>query len=359
MIPPVVHVASGREWRGGQRQVWLLARALGRMGVDQVVVTGAGTELARRLRAARVPLRAATWGAGLDPRVLWAILRELRRRPAVLHAHDAHAVTLAGLAARVTGSPLVVTRRVDFPLRRRGFWARAERVIAISQAVAQVLERDGIERDRITVVHSGIALESTRGVTRLGIRGRLGLPPTASVAANVAALVPHKDHATLIGAAKRLEHRLPGLHWVVAGEGDLRSELERRISESDLRHRVHLVGHVDEPARLIADADLFVMSSREEGLGTSVLDAMALGIPVASTGAGGLPEMLANGAGLVVSPGDSAGLAEAVALILGDIELRTRLVERARVEVLRFTDERMAEEVGSVYRSCAHSIGGS
>jgi glycosyltransferase involved in cell wall biosynthesis len=119
------------------------------------------------------------------------------------------------------------------------------------------------------------------------------------------------------------------------------------------------VGHLDDPVRLIADADLFVMSSREEGLGTSVLDAMALGIPVASTRAGGLPEMLGNGAGLVVPPGDPAALADAVGRVLDDSALRASLVERARAEVLKFTDRRMAEEVGSVYRSCAHSLDGS
>jgi glycosyltransferase involved in cell wall biosynthesis len=277
----------------------------------------------------------------------------------MLHAHDAHALTLAGLSASLTGAPLVVTRRVDFPLRRRGYWGRANRIIAISRAVATVLERDGIARDRITVIHSGIALDSARSVSRLGIRDQLGLPPTARVAANVAALVPHKDHRTLIAAAKQLEGRIPELHWIVAGEGPLRPELERQLSELGLRGRVHLIGHVDDPTRLIADSDVFVMSSREEGLGTSVLDAMALGIPVASTAGGGLPEMLGNGAGVVVPVGDSPALADAVAGIIEDRELRLRLVERAAMEVQRFTDRRMAEEVASVYRSCAHSLGGS
>ena len=359
MIPRIVHVASGREWRGGQRQVWLLARALGRMGVEQVVVTGRGTELARRVRAGGVRVHPTSWRMGLDPRVLWPILRELRRSPAILHAHDAHSLTLGGLATQLTGTPLVVTRRVDFPLRRRGYWGRAQRVIAISNAVAGVLQRDGIPRDRITVVHSGISLESIAAVTRLGIRGQLGLSPHALVAANVAALVPHKDQATLIAAAARLKQSFPDLHWVVAGEGELRPVLERLVDQAGLRGRVHLVGHIEDPVRLIADADLFVMSSREEGLGTSVLDAMALGIPVASTGAGGLPEMLRNGAGLLVPPGNPEALANAVVRILGDGDLRAQLAERARAEVLRFTDSRMAEELGSVYRSCVHSLGGS
>jgi glycosyltransferase involved in cell wall biosynthesis len=339
--------------------VWLLAQALKRLQVEQIVVTGAGTELARRLRSSGVPIHTVPWKFGLDPRVIPVVLRELRRTPSVLHAHDAHAVTLAGVCAGLTGAPLVVTRRVDFPLRRRGFWGRADRVIAISNAVAEVLVRDGIQRERISVVHSGISVDATQAVERLGIRDLLGLAPGALVAANVAALVPHKDHATLLTAAKQLEHRHPDLHWVVAGEGDLRPALESRIRQLGLRDRVHLMGHITSPERLIADADLFVMSSRQEGLGTSVLEAMALGTPVASTAAGGLPEMLGHGAGLLVPPGDWAALADAVDRMLGDSTLRTDLIERARAEVLRFTDRRMADEVRSVYRSCAHSLDGS
>jgi glycosyltransferase involved in cell wall biosynthesis len=347
----VVHVASGREWRGGQRQVSLLARELGRLGVAQVVVTGGGGALAARLRDDGIPLHAVSWSAGLDPRVLPALLAELREGESLVHAHDAHAVTLGGVAASLTGRPLVATRRVDFHLRRRGFWGRAARVVAISNAVADVLVEDGIGRDRIAVVHSGIGPEDLEATPKLGIRARLGLEGNALVAANVGALVRHKDQATLVRAAGRLTERFPTLHWVVAGEGPERPALERLRAELGLDGRVHLLGHVDEPARLIADADCFVMSSREEGLGTSVLEAMALGIPVASTTAGGLPEMLQGGAGVLVAPADPAALAEAVARLVSDPLLVRGLVAQARATVQGFTAARMAEAVLSVYRS--------
>jgi glycosyltransferase involved in cell wall biosynthesis len=350
----VIHVASGREWRGGQRQVWLLARELERSdGLTQVVVTGGGSVLAERLRASGVSVRSANWRAGLDPRVCPVILSELRRSPAILHAHDAHALTLAGLCAGWSGAPLVATRRVDFHLRRRGFWAKADHIIAISHAVAAVLVTDGIAPARITVVHSGIPL--TPPPAPLGIRSRLGLPHDVLIAANVAALVPHKDHATLLRAAKLLESSHSRLHWVISGEGPGRHPLERLRSELGLGDRVHFLGYVDEPARLIVESDVFVMSSREEGLGTSVLDAMSLGIPVASTSAGGLPEMLDDGAGLLVSPEDPPALAEAVSRILDDGGLRVRLIQQARAVVRQFSAERMAAKVRTVYRSCAQS----
>jgi glycosyltransferase involved in cell wall biosynthesis len=349
----VVHVASGREWRGGQRQVWLLARALKRDGARQIVVTGRDSELATRLRNSGVAVRGVTWRAGIDPRVLPALLAESRVGPALLHAHDAHALTLAGIAAWRARVPLVVTRRVDFPLRRRVCWGRADRVIAISNAVADVLRRDGLDPGRISVVHSGIDLAETEQATPLGLRAQLGLPPDALVAASVGALVPHKDHETLICAAALLAGRCPTLHWVVAGDGPLRPRLAGLIHQLGVPGRVHLVGHVAEPVRLVADADVFVMCSREEGLGTSVLDAMARGIPVASTSAGGLPEMLKDGAGLLVPPGRPEDLAEAVARLISDPQLRTDVSRRAREAVRAFSAERMAAEVRTVYRSCA------
>ncbi len=349
----MVHVASGREWRGGQRQVWLLARELHRQaGVSQVVVTGAGSELARRVRLEGVPVREVGWKLGLDPRVCAAVLAELRGGPALLHAHDAHAVTLAGICGSLAGRPLVATRRVTFHLRRKGFWGRACRVIAVSRAVAATMESDGIDPARLVVIHSGVALDAVRTAAPLGIRATLRIPADALVAVNVGALGPDKDHETLLRAAKLLERRCPKLHWVVAGEGRLRPALERLLGEASLHGRVHLVGHLDDPLRLIADADLFVMSSRHEGLGTSVVDAMARGIPVASTSAGGLPELLADGAGLLVPPGDPPALADAVARIVDQPALRQALAERGRLAAERFSAERMAAAVRSVYRSC-------
>ena len=349
----VVHVASGREWRGGQRQVWLLARELARMGdVEQVVVTGAGGELARRLTADGVAVHSVRWAAGLDPRVLPAVLAEVRAGGSVLHAHDAHSVTLAGFCSWFTGTPFVATRRAEFHLRRPGMWRRARRVIAISRAVAEVLMADGIAAELVTIVPSGISMDDTRSATPLGIREGLGLDAKARVAVNVAALVGEKDHTTLLRAAERLREAEPSLHWVIAGEGPLRPEIERLRDKLGLSACVHLLGHISEPVRLIADADVFVMSSRQEGLGTSVLDAMASGIPVAATAAGGLPELLSDGAGLLVTPGDSSALADAVHRILTDQVLRGALIDRANHAVLRFTARRMAADVLSVYRSC-------
>ena len=359
MTPAIVHVASGREWRGGQRQVWILARELARRGVDQVVVTGGDSELARRLGSAGVRVRPVRWRAGLDPRVLPAILGELRHRSAILHAHDAHALTLAAVGAGLSGAPLVVTRRVIFPLRRKLFWARADRVIAVSGAVRDALTRAGLASERLAVIPSAVDIAELRAAIGPDVRTRFGLPEKGQVAVSLGALTPEKDQSTLIEAAALLVRDLPALHWVIVGEGPLRSALQGRIARLGLEKRVHLVGQLADPHMALAGADVFVLSSLAEGLGSSLLAAMALDVPVVATRVGGVPEVLGSSAGVLVPPSRPADLAAAVHRVLSEPGYAADLRQAARRELRRFTVGAMAEQVVKVYRSCAHSLEGS
>ena len=354
----IIHVASGREWRGGQRQVLLLAAALAarRDAPDQVVVTGQDTPLARRLAEAGVSVAAVGWRAGLSPAAQAGVLREIARGPALLHAHDAHAVTIAGLAAMLTRSPFIATRRAVFPLHRAGFWTRADCIIAISDAVRSTLVAGGVDPARIARVYSGIDVEAVRRVRPGRIREELGLRNGAALAVSVGALGRDKDHDTLLTAAAALRTRRPELHWAIAGEGPLRAALESRIAELGLGDRVRLMGALDDPLALVAAADVFVMSSRDEGLGTSVLDAMALDVPIAATRTGGIPEMIREDAGLLSPPRDGPALADSVDRLLGDSSLRSEVVRAAHQRVERFSAHEMAEGVLTVYRSVAEAV---
>lgn len=351
----MVHAASGREWRGGERQVLLLARALANEpDLHQLVLTSRGGELERRLVAEMLPVRGIPWAIGLDPRALFHLCllsRPSRSSRPILHAHDSHAVTLSALASRWSGAPLIATRRVDFSLRRPWPWQQATRVIAVSNAVRDVGIADGLDPDRVQVIHSGIDLDAAPAAGGVSFRQRLGLTPNSKLAVNIAALVGHKDHRTLIAAATLLVPRLPDLHWAVAGAGPLRTELLREIASANLTSRVHLLGPISDPMQLLASADVFVMSSRQEGLGTSVMDAMRLGIPVVATRAGGLPELLAGGAGLLCPIENPAALASVVEQVLTQPNEAERLRGAGLVRAQQFSYMRMAAEQVSVYRS--------
>ena len=293
------------------------------------------------------------WGPSLDPRALWHLSRAVATfRPDVLHAHDSHALQLAHWARRLAGArargragapALVATRRVDFHVRPGSVWLRADRVIAISEAVKGILVTDCVPAARITVVWSGIDADEVRQAAArpLDIRARLGLASRTPLAVNVAALVDHKDHRTLLGAARAARDARPDLHWAIAGEGELRRGLTAEIARLGLADRVHLLGHIADADALIREADVFVMSSKEEGLGSVVLHALALGTPVVATRGGGLPEIVPQD--WLVPVGDADALARKVLAAL-DHPSRVPLPSQ-------FTAAVMARGVLALYRS--------
>jgi L-malate glycosyltransferase len=359
VTPRIVHVASGREWRGGQRQVMLLARELAHREIDQVVVTGINSELARRLISAGIEVQQAAWGPGLDPRVLPIILGELRRRPSLLHAHDAHALTLAALCSVMTGAPLVATRRVTFPLRHTLLWRRARRVIAISTAVRHALIADGLSPERLVVIPSGVDVDELQVSLTADVRTRFSLPDTGQVAVSLGALTSEKDQSTLVAAAALLVRDLPELRWIIVGEGPLRPALEQQAVRLGVDRCVHFVGQLDDAHVALAGADVFVLSSNAEGLGSAVLAAMALDVPVVASRVGGIPELIGSGGGVLVTPGNAREFATAVHRVLTDFDYGKILTRAAHRELQRFTAAGMADQVLEVYRSCVHSLDGS
>jgi L-malate glycosyltransferase len=338
----VLQVDSGREWRGGQNQVRLLCRELNGRSVTQLLATRQNGELARRAAAVGVAIEGMTWDIGLDPRAWWQLRRTIASfQPDVIHAHDSHALNLAATLAGER--PLVATRRVDFRIGRFGAWRRPDRVIAISEAVKRVLVSDGLAPDAIVVVYDGIDPEEVRAAAQppLDIRTQLRIPARAPLAVNAAALVDHKDHHTLIRAAQYARDLQPDLHWIIAGEGRLRATLLADIQRLGLATRVHLVGYVERVDALIAEATVFVMTSKEEGLGSVILNALALGRPVVATAGGGIPEILPPDALVPVGGADA---------------LAHKVVESVRAPATtslppRFTVRAMADDVLALYQA--------
>jgi glycosyltransferase involved in cell wall biosynthesis len=232
-------------------------------------------------------------------------------------------------------------------------------VIAVSGAVRDALTRDGLASEQLAVIPSAVDIAELRAAIGPDIRTRFGLPEKGQVAVSLGALTPEKDQSTLIEAAALLVRDLPALDWVIVGEGPLRSTLQGRIARLGLEKRVHLVGQLADPHMALAGADVFVLSSLAEGLGSSVLAAMALDVPVVATRVGGVPEVLGSSAGVLVPAGRPADFAAAVCRVLMEPGYAADLKQAARRELRRFTVGAMAEQVEQVYRSCAHSLEGS
>ncbi|MCB9759343.1 MAG: glycosyltransferase [Alphaproteobacteria bacterium] len=326
----VLHVDPSSEWRGGQRQLTLLVEGLAAQGFAQTVACASGGPLERRLPASVARLALRPDG---HPANAWALRRWLARHPVdLVAAHSSHAHGLAVLA----GARPVVHRRVDFPVARtpisRLKYARARGFICVSEAIRAVLAGCGVDPARCVVVSDGVRVPPKVPPASLG-EGRVVLA--------VGALVDHKDHATLAAAAEGLEARV-----VVAGEGPLRAALAGGPLE--------LLGHRDDVPALLARADVFVHSSRTEGMGQAVAEAMAAGVPVVVTAAGGVPELVGD-AGLVVPPQDPDALRAALRQALAGVHPDPALA-RERV-MTRFSVDAMVAGTARTYRRWGVSPG--
>jgi glycosyltransferase involved in cell wall biosynthesis len=303
----------------------------------------------------------------MDFTAAWRLARVVKQlRPDVIHAHDAHGVAMASLAlslgaasARNGEPPLVVSRRVDFHLRGNSFsrWKhrQVDCFIAASEAIRQMLLADGVPEDRTVTVHEGIDVEHVLAAPVVNIHEAFFLPHNAPVVGNIAALVPHKGQRHLIEAAHIVVRRTPDVRFVILGEGELREQLERLVREYHLEKHVLLPGFRTDVLGCLKSFDLFVMSSVTEGLGTSLLDAMACSRPIVATQAGGIPEVVENGVtGVLVPPRDHKAIADAIIALIEDPARRTAMGQAgfARVNA-RFTVERMIAGTAAVYARVA------
>jgi glycosyltransferase involved in cell wall biosynthesis len=354
-----IHIDTARTWRGGQNQVLLTVLGLRAAGHRTILVAHAEGELRQRAREGLelVPLAPKT---EMDLGAAWRLSRLIKRlKPEVIHAHDPHAVAMSALALSMSpaGSrlPLIASRRVDFHLKgnalSRWKYRQVDWFVCASEAIRRMLVADGIPDAQALTVYEGIDLERAAAAPPAELRADFWLPHDAPLVGNVAALVPHKGQKHLIDAAALVIQKVPDARFIIAGEGELRSALERQIKERRLEKHVFLAGFRPDVLSVHKAFDLFVMSSVTEGLGSSLLDAMACEKAVVATTAGGIPEAVVDReTGLLVPPRDPEAMARAiVALLLDERARRTMASAGLRRVHERFSVERMVRDTLRVY----------
>lgn len=342
----VLQVDTERGWRGGQRQTLLVARALAGAGHECTVVARAGEPLAERAAAAGLRVVAVRPRSELALGTAVALRRLIRREAIqIVHAQAAHAHTLAVLASLGTGARVVVTRHLAKRLRdnaaTRWKYARAASVLAVSEAAADVLVQSGIARERVEVVHAGVEVDRPVTPAAPDRLAALGVPAAAPLAVMIGALVAQKDPLTFVRAIAAARRLVPDLHALLVGDGALRTNVESEVHALGLADVVHLAGFRDDVDELLAAADVAVLSSRFEGLPLVVMDAFALGVPVAATAGKGIPELVVDGeTGLLAPVGDHEALGAAIARLLREPALRDRLAAAGRERAREFSIER-------------------
>jgi L-malate glycosyltransferase len=362
----VLHIDTGREWRGGQQQVFYLSRELSARGHTSVIITPKGSPLAERARGAGLDLREISYHGAGDPIAIHQLVQLITEiQPKLLHVHTANAHSLAFLALHIPGLSkerkpfLIVHRRVDFApgsdiLTRIRYAAEPVLFIAISEAVGRVLEEHGVPRDRLRIVHSCVdtaRIDAHSGESVADLRSEIGIPPGADLIGAVGALVPHKGHKHLLAAMPRILSQRPDARLVIFGDGPLESELRRECWNLDIQKHVLFLGFRGDVARFLHAFDVFAHPSIEEGMGTSILDAMAARLPVVASRTGGITEIVRHGTtGWLVPPASPSELAGAIMSLLDDPRRRREFGEAGRKLVeSQFSVENLGDRVLDVY----------
>jgi L-malate glycosyltransferase len=351
----VLHLNNEKTWRGGERQTLLLATALPALGIGGSLACRTDGPLAARAKEAGVPILGM---AGDNFRAALDLARSARNFD-LIHCHTARTHGLAAWMSPLHGKPFVITRRVDFPPKRNWFslhkYRSAAKIVCISQFIERQLVEIGVPTKKLAVIRSTVPIpvpSGQRAQRAAEFRERLGIAPQTKLVGNIGALVGHKDHATLLRAAKDVLSRRKDVAFVIVGDGELKDHLHRLRQELGLTASVHFAGFIPQAEELLGSFDVFAMSSCMEGLGSIVMDAFAARVPVAATAGGGLPELVRdNETGLLAPVADDAGLARHITRLLDDAALRERLCANARSWVAsECSVNTMAARYTEVYR---------
>ncbi len=301
---------------------------------------------------------AARW-AGLT-----RLARELReRRIDVVNGHNPIGSIYGTLAARMAGVPVVVRTEHSIHYRGRGgplyppveaaLTTRVDRVVCGCEAARRRHARrlPGAAGRFVTVLN-GVSETTAPPRPRATTRASLGLAPDAPVALTVGSLTVQKSQDVLLEAMARVAERVPDAVLLIAGEGPLRPALEARHAALGLGARARLLGARADVADLLEASDLMVLSSSREGLPVTLLEAMRARRATVATDVGGSAEAVEDGVtGRIVPVGDPAALAEAMAALLAQPELRARMAESGHARWReRFTAGGMVRATESVYR---------
>jgi glycosyltransferase involved in cell wall biosynthesis len=310
--------------------------------------------LGEELRRDGFPVHILRRRPGLDYHCAFHLAGLLRReRVDVIHAHQYTPFFYGILARLFYRSPAVLFTEhgrhyPDYPRRKRMLLNRVllqgrDRVVGVGEAVRQALiQNEGIKANRVRVIYNGINLSpfAVKAPDRDVVRKEMNVGPADLAIVQVARLDYLKDHATAVRTLEQVVRSRPDARLVLVGDGPERTKIEDQLRQRGLEDKVRLLGLRQDVARLLAAADLFLLTSISEGIPLTVIEAMAAGLPVVATAVGGMAEIVEHGqTGLLAPSGDHAALAEHILRLAEDPDLRVRMGEHGRQRAVEMFSE--------------------
>ncbi len=346
----VVHIEAGRHMYGGALQVRYLLQGLKEKNVDNILVCHQGSPLALECQGLAVVHEVHIRG-DLDFRWAGAVEEILRdERPDYLHIHSRRGADFWGLRlGRKCGVPVLVTRRVDHPepawIANWKYNKSAHHVFAISEGIRELLIGEGVKRHKITTIRSAVdTAVFTPDADSRWFQNEFGFQSGNQVIGVIAQFIARKGHHVLIKVLPALRRQFPDVRILLLGQGKLERELKAAVADAGLDNLVTFAGFRNDLHRIMPNLCLVVHPAFREGLGVSLLQASACGVPVIASRVGGIAEaVLHDRTGLLVTPGSQPELMAAIQYLLASPEIRKRFGEAGREYMLNsFSIDNMA-----------------
>jgi glycosyltransferase involved in cell wall biosynthesis len=359
----ILHIDSERGWRGGQQQAIYLFEGLIDRGFNTAMVCKPGSELEKYCIKKDLPHFAINMRGEMDLFSARKIAKICKNKGySILHLHSAHAVA-TGLWVKLFHHTLklIGVRRVDFHIKKNPFSRfkymskMIERHVCISNNISKVMLEDGLPKERLVTIHSGIDLSRFDDVKPpANFKETLGIPEDHIVVGTVAALSGHKDYPNLLNAAKRVFELVDNVTFVSVGSGPDEKEIFNLKEELDLGDRFIFTGYRTDVGNFLKTFDVFVLASYLEGLGTSLLDAQVCSLPLIGCKTGGIPEVIENNVnGLLVPPRDHNALAEAIKKLVLDQDKRKTFGSAGKESVKMFSINNTISKNIDLYKTIA------
>lgn len=350
----ILHLSSEKTWRGGEQQMAYLITELKKRGVESFVAVRAGSAFEEFCRQQGLKHIALGFKSELDLPSALGIKRFARENSIdLVHLHSGKGHGL-GVIASVLGmnSSLILSKRTDFPIKPNWFsrfkynYEGIKKILCVSGKIKEIIDQDLKDSSKSVVVYDGIDLTKFKFDKKFFFHDLLGLSHEIKLVGNTSAIADHKDYFTFVRTAKRVCALREDVRFLIIGSGPMEEEIRNYVKQEGLEKKVLFTGFLNNLPEVLFNLDVFLMTSKTEGLGTSILDAHACKIPVVGTDAGGIREVVINNvSGSLCSVGDDEALAKKVLERLEDHELF-----QAPQFVQKFPKEVMAEETLKIYQ---------
>ncbi|NWJ50537.1 MAG: glycosyltransferase [Bacteroidetes bacterium] len=362
----ILHVSTALSWRGGEQQLTYLIESLRSMDIEQVVFCPLGSAIEQYCKDHDIA-HYSFYRSNLKIFISYSLMSVCQTNKInVIHTHDSHSHTLAVLASVIYGNtvPVIVSKRTAFPVNN-SFLSRYKynyhlitKILCVSHKVKDEVSKIVYNTQKLETVYSGVEIKRfSHKIEPLMSLEALGTKLERPFIGNVSALSNEKDLFTFIDTAATYYTKGRKGTFFIVGEGMNRTKIQKYIHQKNLTEKVILTGFQKDIPSIMKQFDCFLFTSNAEGLGTSILDAMASKVPIIATPAGGIPELIIDKqTGLLASVKDFETMTISIIRILDDEKLRNHLIDEAFKHVRKFTKEKMAVQTVNEYYQAAYVV---